>query len=96
MYAMTSKRGISETQYCHYYQARIARDQAWFFVAIARGYEHVMFDRTLDVSTSTFEFFVPLDMEQHFLEIMHTLQQQEVVFDMRKMHNRLLDPAQTV
>jgi hypothetical protein len=82
--------------YCHYYQAHVTRDQAWFFVAVARSYEHVMFDRTFDVHKSIFEFFVPVDMDKYFLEIMNTLQEQGIISEMRKMGNRLLDPNQIV
>ena len=93
---MLFKRNEQNPLYCHYYQAHVMRDQAWFFVAVARSYEHVMFDRTFDVHESIFEFFVPLDMEVHLLEIMDILQKQGVIFNVRKMENRLLDPNQIV
>lgn len=90
------KKNEQNPLYCHYYQAHVMREQAWFFVAVARSYEHVMFDRTFDVHKSIFEFFVPVDMEVHFLEIMNTLQKQGVISDVCKMDNRLLDPSQIV
>lgn len=82
--------------YCRYYQAHIIREQAWFFVAIVRSYEHVMFDRTLDAHTSTFEFFVPVDMENYFLTIMAVLVDQGIVKNLQSYENRLLDPMQIV
>ena len=87
---------IKDQQYCRYYQAHVIREQAWFFVAIARSYEHVMFDRTLDAQTSTFEFFVPADMEDRFLTLMSALAHQGVVEDLRLCENRLIDPTQVV
>ena len=82
--------------YCRYYQAHIIREQAWFFVAVVRSYEHVMFDRTLDAQTSRFEFFVPIDMEDYFLAIMTVLIEQGIVQDLQSYENRLLDPLQIV
>jgi hypothetical protein len=82
--------------YCHYYKAHIIREQAWFFVAIARSFEHVMFDRTFDPETSTFEFFVPADMESYFLDFMSLLIKQGVVQNLMPYENRLLDPKEVV
>ena len=88
--------GESKEKYCHYYRAHVVRDQAWFFVAIARSYEHVMFDRTYDPQTSTFEFFVPNDMGSHFLDVMAVLIKQGVVENLQSFDNRLLDSTETV
>jgi len=90
------KRNEQNALYCHYYQAHVMRDQAWFFVAVVRSYEHVMFDRTFDVHESIFEFFVPKDMEKPFLEIMSILQEQGIISDVHRLDNRLLDPTQIV
>jgi hypothetical protein len=50
------------------------------------------FDRTLDVASSLFEFFVPEDTEHYFLEFMRYFQQQQIIFNLIKMDNRLADP----
>lgn len=73
-----------------YYQAQVDPAWAWFFVGTLRSFEHMAFDRTLDVASSRFEFFVPEDTEKYFLEIIHYFQQQEIVFNLTKMDNRLV------
>ena len=87
---------VNTEEFCHYYQAHVVREEAWFFVAIARSYEHVMFDRTLDPRTSIFEFFVPTDTEPYFLEVMSRLMDQGVVTDLKSLENRLKDPHEVV
>jgi hypothetical protein len=82
--------------YCNYYKAHVAREQAWFFVAVARSFEHVMFDRTFDPETSTFEFFVPADMEPYFLDCMTLLVNQGIVENLKPCKNRLIDPQEVV
>lgn len=81
---------------CVYYQARVVRSQAWFFVAVLRSFDHVAFDRTYDVSESVFEFFVPEAMEPYFIEIMSSLQAHGVVDELHKLSNRLADLTQQV
>ena len=87
---------INYKKYCRYYQAHVIREQAWFFVAIVRSYEHMMFDRTFDTKTSVFEFFVPIDMEGHFLALMTILIDQGIIEDLQLYENRLTDPSQIV
>ena len=86
----------SSENFCRYYKAHVVREQAWFFVAVARSFEHVMFDRTYDPETSTFEFFVPADMEPVFLDCMSLLIKQNVVMNLMPSDNRLLDPQEVV
>ena len=74
---------------CHYYQAKIRQVDTWFFVAALRSFEHVAFDRTLDVERGIFEFFVPPAMNDCFLEIMHYFQKQGMVTEFNEMKNRL-------
>ncbi len=83
-------------KFCSYYQAHVIREQAWFFVAVVRSYEHMMFDRTFDPQTSIFEFFVPVDMEDRFLAVMAVLIDQGVVEGLCAYQNRLSDPKQVV
>ena len=82
--------------YCDYYQAHIKRSECWFFVGALRSFEYMCFDRTLDLPTSLFEFFVPPAMEEQFLNIMDFFQKQGIVSNFKKLPNRLLDPQQTV
>lgn len=83
-------------QYCQYYQANVKRDECWFFVGVMRSLEHMSFDRTLDLSSSLFEFFVPESMEDQFLSIMDYFKKQNIITDLKKLQNRLLNNAELV
>jgi len=76
-------------EYCSYYQATIARRESWFFVAVLHSYDHMSFDRTLDIQNSVFEFFVPQATEHYFLEAIKQLEERGLVFDFKKLPNRL-------
>lgn len=82
--------------YCAYYQAKVKESDVWFLVAVLRSFEHLTFDRTLEKENSIFEFFVPSDNEQHFLQIMHYFQKQLIIEHLVKHENRLLTPGQQV
>ncbi len=82
--------------FCQYYQAYIKRDRCWFFVAAMRSMEHMSFDRTLDIASSQFEFFVPDAMEGQFLSIMNYFKKKGIVSDLKKLPNRLQNPAEKV
>lgn len=84
------EKNTHQNRYCCYYKAHIVREQAWFFVAIMRSYEHIAFDRTLDKQESVFEFFVPSDSTSTFLRVMNKLMQQGIVKEMHQEENRLL------
>jgi len=71
--------------YCAYYQACVYRSQCWYFVAVLRSFEYTAFDRTYDVATSTFEFFVPPSMEPEFLTIMRYFEQEKLITDLKKL-----------
>jgi len=75
--------------YCSYYQAQVNRPTSWFVVAVLKSFEHMVFYRTLDVATSTFEFFVPKDTEDYFLQIIDYLQKQGYITELKKLANRL-------
>lgn len=81
---------------CLYYQAKLARSQVWFIVGILRSYEHLVFERTVDKQSSTFEFFVPADLEYYFLELMQLFEKQAMVTDLEKLPNRLANQAVSV
>ncbi len=76
-------------QYCLYFQAQVVRKRTWFFVAVLRSFEHLCFDRTLDKTTGTFEFFVPPKLESYFLEIMDHMEKEGIVSGVQKLDNRL-------
>ena len=76
--------------YCSYYQAKIRKYDCWLFVAALRSFEHMAFDRTIDVAENLFEFYVPASTEEYFLEFMAYFQQQEQVSGLIKLPNRLL------
>ncbi len=79
-----------------YYQAHIKREMCWFVTATLRSYEHLAFDRTLDPEASLFEFFVSPGSESCFLELMNYYQQEGLVSNVVKLHNRLADSTQHV
>ena len=56
-------------QFSSYYQAQVKPSQTWYFVAILRSFEHMVFDRTFNVTQGIFEFFVPPDTEKYFLQV---------------------------
>lgn len=71
-----------------YYQALVERERTWFFVGILRSFEHLAFERTLDTSSGTFEFFVSPDLEPVFLELMHHFKAIGIVRQLTKLSNR--------
>ena len=83
-------------KFCSYYQAHIEKTSAWYVVAILKSFDHKAFDRTLDVASSLFEFFVPQEMESNFLTIMSYFQDHGLVTNLQKKTNRLLDALQEV
>jgi hypothetical protein len=76
--------------YCSYYQATISRRECWFFVAILHSYDHLSFDRTLDIENSVFEFFVPESTESEFLNVIQEMTDRGLVSDFKKLPNRLV------
>jgi hypothetical protein len=72
-----------------YYQASVIIKTTNLFVAMFRYYEHIAFDRTIDSSQGIFEFFVPLEQEAQFLELMSYLETLMLVHSLTKLENRL-------
>lgn len=75
--------------YSRYYQATVRKERCWQFTAILRSYEHLAFDRTIDVAQSRLEFFVPHDLEAFFLQVMAYFQNEGIVTDLVAMENRI-------
>lgn len=82
--------------YGAYYRAHVVEKECWFLVAIMRSFEHLAFDRTYDKETSTFEFFVPVDLESTFLELMDFFKAEGIVQELHQLPNRLQDPAAVI
>ncbi len=74
---------------CLYYQAHVTREKVWFFVGVLRSFEHLVFDRTFDKEHSIFEFFVPKDLNQYFLDLMQYFQDEGIVHNLQELPNRL-------
>ena len=62
-----------------YYRALVERERTWFFTATLRSFEHLCFDRTYDVGTGTFEFFVSPGLTQEFESLMRWYADQKIV-----------------
>lgn len=84
---------MQQKLYCSYFQAHVKPATGWFVVAALKSFDHLCFDRTVDVAASIFEFYVPESFETTFLDIMHWMQDQGYVSDIKKLPNRLLDPS---
>ncbi len=87
---MTTNPSQTNFPFCSYYQAYVKKKYAWFVVGGLKGFEHVAFARTIDVKNSIFEFFVSPDLEDVFLEVMKSFEKQVLVFDLKKLENRLI------
>ncbi|MBA2306992.1 hypothetical protein H0W26_02565 [Candidatus Dependentiae bacterium] len=79
-----------------YYLARVEKKRCWFFTAIVRSFEHLMFDRTCEVPTNTFEFFVPESSEKIFLELMEFFTKEGIVEDLRLCPSPFKQPITNV
>lgn len=75
-------------QYCVYYQAHVPVHNCSVFVALIRSLEHVVFDRTFDTATSTFEFFVPHDQHEIFMQFMKFCEKQKLIEKLVELPNR--------
>ena len=78
------------SQYCLYYQAVTNRPKTWFVNGCLRNEPNVCLERCLDKTKNLFEFFVPADQEQAFLEITDQLLEGGYLLSRTKMPNRML------
>lgn len=76
---------------CLYYQAEIKKEKVWFVAGVLRSFEHLAFDRTIDKEQSLFEFFVPQDLENYFLQVMNYFGHEGMIKNLQKLPNRLGD-----
>ena len=75
--------------FCEYFQANVQKEKTWFLSACMRNEENVAFARCLDKKTGIFEFFVPKDQEEIFLETMARIEKMGIVSNLVKKENRL-------
>ncbi|OGB84137.1 hypothetical protein A3F66_03025 [candidate division TM6 bacterium RIFCSPHIGHO2_12_FULL_32_22] len=75
--------------FCKYYQAKISRSDVWYLVSILKSFDHISFDRTIDIENSIFEFFIPEDFDKIFLNLMAYFQKEGIVLNIESMDNRL-------
>lgn len=75
--------------FCNYYLAKSIKEKTWFVVGCFRNEENLVFERTLDTTDSSLEFFVTPDLEAQFLKIMEYLQKNGYVLELKKLENRL-------
>ncbi|MFC1854739.1 hypothetical protein ACFLY6_02635 [Candidatus Dependentiae bacterium] len=76
-------------KYCSYYQALTVREKTWFVNGVFRNEPNLCVERCLDKKSSLFEFFVPVDMEEHFLEISKYLLDHGYLLSVEKKQNRI-------
>lgn len=96
MHIMDNISSQDKLQYCSYYQAKVNRSDAWFLVAILKSCDHMVFDRTIDKAQNIFEFFVPRSLESYFLTIMDYFISHNIVYDLKKLPNRLMQSGEQV
>lgn len=75
---------------CLYYQAQVQKSNTWYLTAVLRSFESLAFDRSIDKLSSTFEFFVPKDLEPYFLDLMSYFESIGLISDLKKAPNRLV------
>ena len=61
----------------------------WFVVAVCRSFEHLLFDRAFDKERSVFEFFLPEELEECFLELMEYFTSQGIAANVVRLPNRI-------
>lgn len=76
--------------YCLYFQAKVNIPYTWFIGGVFRNEDNLVFERTLEGSPDTLEFFVPEGLEEEFLHIMDFLISERYVFSYEKMPNRMM------
>ena len=77
--------------YCLYYQAHIPKHHVLLLVSILKSFDHLCFDRSVDMKQNLFEFFVPKSNQEMFGALMQYFQQKGMVTDLREVSNRLMD-----
>jgi hypothetical protein len=79
----------SNERYSLYYHAQVKRELCWQLSAALKGTENVAFDRAVDSKSGIFEFYVPEDTNDIFLQLMEYMKSQGVVLSLEQLPNRL-------
>ena len=74
-----------EVRLSAYYRAHIPQEKVWFFVATIRSYDHLVFDRTVDIEHSIFELFVAPESVAEFERLMVWYTTHEVVYQLQRL-----------
>ncbi len=74
--------------YCLYFQAHVKKEKVWFLTSVLRSCEHLVFDRTIDLEKSVFEFFVPENSCDEFLSLMNFFEEKKIISNLCKLPNR--------
>jgi len=77
--------------HCLYYQAKVNVPYTWFIGGVFRNEDNLVFERTLENSPDTLEFFVPEGQEEEFLHIVQYLVAQGYIFSYEKLPNRIIE-----
>lgn len=75
--------------YSLYYQATVVKKRAWFVSGCFRNEDHVAFARALNGSSTIFEFFVPQDQKERFLDLINYLLQDGAIVSYEQKENRI-------
>lgn len=63
-----------------YFRAKIEKEQVVHFVGLFRSIEdHIAFDRIEKPAEHIFEFFVPIEAKNRFIEIMNLLYKKNII-----------------
>ncbi len=74
-----------------YYQAKANKNKTWFIIGILKSEDNLAFVRTLNKKEGLLEFFIPPEQEKQFLKIMKYLRRQNLITELTKKPNRLLE-----
>ncbi len=75
--------------YCIYYTAHVPRKTAWFVSGVFRNESNLVLERCINRLDSEFEFFVPKDMHEKFLQVAQYLVDNGFMQDLCLRPNRI-------
>lgn len=78
--------------FCEYYQAVVDVPYTWFIGGVLRNEDNLVFERTIDGSSNTLEFFVTKGQELEFLDLMNYLVKVGYIVSFEKKANRFATP----
>ena len=75
--------------YSKYYQSLVKKDKTWFLIGTLKSEENLVFVRTIDKKSGLLEYFVSLEQEIKFLNLMGFLTKKGIVSELQEKENRL-------